>query len=90
MNPGRPVYGNLTLWQEIRRETAIEEVRLHDLRRSFASQCMIDGVPLPVVSRLLDHRDSSMTLRYTLVADREVEAAAERIGVEISELLSCG
>ena len=90
VNPGRPVYGNLTLWEEIRREIGIEDVRLHDLRRSFASQCMIEGVPLPVVSRLLGHRDASMTLRYTHVADREVEAAAERIGARISGLLGCG
>ncbi len=90
VRPERPVHGNLPLWQEIRREIGIEDVRLHDLRRSFASQCVIEGVPLPVVSRLLGHRDSSMTLRYTHVADREVEAAAERIGVRISELLSCG
>ena len=90
VNAGRPVYGNLTLWQEIRREIGVEDVRLHDLRRSFASQCMIEGVPLPVVSRLLGHRDSSMTLRYTHVSDRDVEAAAERIGARISELLSCG
>ena len=45
-----------------------------------------DGVydPLPVVSRLLGHRNPSMTLRYAHVADREVEAAAERIGVAIA------
>ena len=88
-NPGKPFSGNLRLWYKIRRAIGIEDVRLHDLRRSFASQCMIEGVPLPVVSRLLGHRDASMTLRYTHVSDREVEAAAERVGGRISELLSC-
>ena len=89
VNPGKPVSGNLGLWYKIRREIGIEDVRLHDLRRSFASQCMIEGVPLPVVSRLLGHRHSAMTLRYAHVADRDVEAAAERVGGRISELLSC-
>ena len=90
VNPDRPLSGNLTLWQEIRQEIGIEDVRLHDLRRSFASQCMIEGVPLPVVSRLLGHRDASMTLRYTHVADREIIAAAERIGEAIAKLMEGG
>ncbi|MXW84481.1 MAG: tyrosine-type recombinase/integrase [Boseongicola sp. SB0667_bin_21] len=86
--PKRPLYGNLPLWQEIRREIGVEDVRLHDLRHSYASQCVIEGVPLPVVSRLLGHRDPAMTLRYAHVSDPDVEAAAERIGARISELLS--
>ena len=42
------------------------------------------GVPLPVVARLLGHRQSTMTLRYAHVGDREVAAAAERIGEVVS------
>ena len=89
-NPGRPLHGNLPLWQVIRREIGIEDVRLHDLRHSYASQCVIEGIPLPVVSRLLGHRDPAMTLRYAHVSDPDVEAAAERVGARISELLSGG
>ena len=36
--------------------------------------------PLPVVARLLGHAQVQMTLRYAHVSDRDVEAAAERIG----------
>ncbi|MDE0695904.1 MAG: site-specific integrase [Boseongicola sp.] len=89
-NPERPLSGNLPLWHEIRREIGIEDVRLHDLRHSYASQCVIEGVPLPVVSKLLGHRNSAMTLRYVHAADRDVEAAAERVGARISELMSNG
>ena len=88
VNPERPVSGNLSLWHQIRREIGIEDVRLHDLRHSYASQCVIEGIPLPVVSRLLGHSQSKMTLRYVHAADRDVEAAAERVGTRISELLS--
>ena len=42
------------------------------------------GVPLPVVARLLGHRKATMTLRYAQVGDREVAAAAERIGEAVS------
>ena len=55
-------------------------MRLHDLRHSVASQAILNGVPLPVVARLLGHSQVSMTLRYAHVADKEVEAAAERGG----------
>ena len=76
----------MTLWYRIRREAGLEDVRLHDLRHTYASQAVMQGTPLPVVARLLGHRQATMTLRYAHVADREVEAAAERIGTAIAAL----
>ena len=60
---------------------------LQDLRHSFASHAVLQGVPLPVVSRLLGHKQPSMTLRYAHVSDSETEAAAERIGAAIAQSL---
>ncbi len=68
------------LWRMARKRAGIEDVRLHDLRHSVASQAVLNGVPLPVVARLLGHSQVSMTLRYAHVADKEVEAAAEKVG----------
>ena len=62
-------------------------MRIHDLRHTYASHAVLQGVPLPVVSRLLGHKHPSMTLRYAHVGDREVEAAAERIGAAIAREL---
>ena len=76
------------LWKLARKRAGIEDVRLHDLRHSVASQAVLNGVPLPVVARLLGHSQVSMTLRYTHVADKEVEAAAQRVGRVIANL--CG
>ena len=76
------------LWRMARKQAEIEDVRLHDLRHSVASQAVLKGVPLPVVARLLGHSQVSMTLRYAHVADKEVEAAAERVGRVIADL--CG
>ena len=87
LDPGRPLSRNLPLWQQVRKEAGIEDVRLHDLRHSFASHAVLQGIPLPVVSRLLGHKHPSMTLRYTHVGDKETEAAAERIGATIAEAL---
>ena len=78
-NPDRPRGDELALWY-----------RVHDLRHSVASHAMMLGVPLPVVARLLGHRQPSMTLRYAHVGDREIEAAAERVGQAISRLMAGG
>ena len=78
----------LSLWRKARRQAGIEDVRLHDLRHTFASHAVMKRVPLPVVSRLLGHAGTRMTLRYAHVSDRETEAAAERIGSAIAALLA--
>ena len=71
-------------WSAIRAEAELCDVRLHDLRHTFASHAVLRGVPLPAVSHLLGHKQPSMTLRYAHVGDRETEAAAERIGADPS------
>ena len=87
LDPGRPLSPDLPLWYSVRKEARIEDVRLHDLRHTFASHAVPQGIPLPVVSRLLGHKQPSMTLRYAHVGDRETEAAAERIGAAIARVL---
>ena len=47
----------------------------------------MNGVPVPVVSRLLGHSNVRMTLRYAHLVDRETEAAAERIGQSIGSII---
>ena len=87
MNPDRPLSPNLPLWYRVRRLAGLDGVRLHDLRHTFASQAVLQGVPVPVVARLLGHQNVSMTFRYTHVADRDIEAAAERVGLRIASHL---
>ena len=89
-DPRRPLHGELPLWYTIRREAGIEDVRLHDLRHTFASHAVMQGTPLPVVARLLGHSQTTMTMRYAHIGDRETEAAAERIGAAIAGMLDSG
>ena len=87
LDPTRPRGLELALWYRVRREAGIEDVRLHDLRHTHASHAVMSGVPLPVVSRLLGHSNVRMTLRYAHLGDREIEAAAERIGQAIGAIM---
>ena len=87
LDPTRPRGPNLSLWHRVRREADIEDVRLHDLRHTMASHAVMNGVPVPVVSRLLGHSNVRMTLRYAHLADRDIEAAAERVGAAVARLL---
>ena len=87
MNPARARF-DISLWKKVRKLAGIEDVRLHDLRHTFASQAAMQGIPLPVVARLLGHAQVQMTLRYAHVSDRDVEAAAERIGGVMAEIMN--
>ena len=48
-DPSRPVSAELRLWNRVRREAGIEDVRIHDLRHTHASHAVMIGVPVPVV-----------------------------------------
>ena len=85
--PDRPYSENLALWRRVRREADIEDVRLHDLRHTHASHAVMNGVPVPVVSRMLGHSNVRMTLRYAHLGDRDIEAAAERVGQALAAIM---
>ena len=89
-DPSRPRGGDLPLWNRVRREAGIEDVRLHDLRHTHASHAVMNGVPVPVVSRLLGHSNTRMTLRYAHLGDRDIEQAAERVGRAIAAIIGLG
>ena len=87
LDPSRPRGRELSIWGRIREEAGIEDVRLHDLRHTMASHAVLNGVPVPVVSRMLGHSNVRMTLRYAHLGDRHIEAAAECIGAAIAEMM---
>ena len=87
LDPSRPRSPDLRLWYRVRREAGIEDVRLHDLCHTHASHAVMNGVPVPVVARLLGHSNVRMTLRYAHLGDRDIEAAAERVGQSIATIM---
>ena len=89
-HPDKPLSHALCLWRRARKEAGLDDVRLHDLRHTVASQAVARGVPLPTVARMLGHADPTMTLRYAHVGDRDLQAAAERIGKAIEGAMKTG
>ena len=64
-------------WNRIRRRAGLADVRLHDLRHSFASFLVNQGVSLYVVQNLLGHTQVRMTQRYAHLAPQTLLDAAE-------------
>ena len=55
-------------WQRIRKTAKIEDVRIHDLRHSFASVAVSGGMSLPLIGKLLGHTQAQTTQRYAHLA----------------------
>ena len=89
-HPDKPLSHTLCLWRRAREEAGLDDVRLHDLRHTVASQAVARGVPLSTVARMLGHADPTMTLRYAHVGDRDLQAAAERVGKAIEAAMVGG
>ena len=61
---GRPCASIYFPWHRIRTEAGLRDIRLHDLRHSFASVLVNEGKPLYTVQRLLGHANAKATQRY--------------------------
>ena len=72
------------VWQTVRTHAELEDVRLHDLRHSFASRALALGETLPVIGKLLGHNDIETTARYAHLARDSIHEAAERIAGSIA------
>lgn len=76
--------GTPKVWQIIRRMAGLDDVRLHDLRHSFASIAVSGGASLPIIGALLGHADSATTQRYAHLHDDPLKAASEAVGSKIA------
>ena len=66
-------------WDRIRRKAALPDVRLHDLRHSFASVAIAQHIPLATIGKLLGHALPETTARYAHLADEVIAESADRI-----------
>jgi integrase len=64
MNGCGPIWCRGTAWKVICADAGLEDLRIHDLRRSLASWEAITGASLPVIGATLAHRDQASTQIY--------------------------
>ena len=70
-------------WETVRKRADLEDVRLHDLRHTYASRALALGESLPVIGKLLGHTQVETTARYAHLARDSVREAAARIAASI-------
>jgi integrase len=86
---GQPRDGLDRPWSVIRKKAAgLDELRIHDLRHSFASIGAGASLGLPIIGKLLGHTQPATTARYAHLANDPVRQAAETIGTTISAAMS--
>ena len=70
-------------WRRIRARADLDDVRIHDLRHTFASRALALGESLPMIGKLLGHTQVQTTARYAHLARDTVKASAALIGDSI-------
>ena len=87
--PGERLSNISAQWYRVRKRAGLEDVRLHDLRHSWASRALALGESLPAIGRLLGHSQVETTARYAHLARDSMHEAAALIAASIgADLLS--
>jgi integrase len=74
-------------WLPFRRRCALPDVRIHDLRHSFASTAIMDNVPLATIGKLLGHVLPETTAKYAHLSDDVIGDAANRIAGSLAQAI---
>ena len=72
-------------WRRVRKEAEIADVRLHDLRHTYASIAVMQGETVTTTARLLGHNNAQTTLKYTHLSDRPVREATDALAAILGE-----
>ncbi len=82
--PGKPLSDLQRFWQRLRARAGLKDVRIHDLRHTFASVAVASGQGLPMIGKLLGHTQVQTTARYAHLASDPMRTAANDIAGAIA------
>jgi integrase len=71
------------LWYKVRKEAGCPDLRFHDLRHSFASAALAQGLTLEQIGELLGHASTQTTKRYAHLIESTAHAAAARTATAV-------
>jgi len=78
--PGQPVINLKRFWPRVRAEAGIPDVRIHDLRHTFASLLVSGGASLEMIGKLLGHTQIGTTQRYAHLIESPLRAGVNAVG----------
>ena len=76
---GQPVKEIRRFWVKVQREADLRDVRIHDLRHTFASLLVSGGASLEIIGRLLGHTQMQTTQRYAHLMDSPLRAGVDSV-----------
>jgi integrase len=85
--PGKPLSDLQPFWQRVRARAGVKDVRIHDLRHTFASTAVASGQGLPMIGKLLGHTQVQTTARYAHLAAEPVRMAADAVAQNLRQSL---
>lgn len=78
----------VNLHKKILKDAGLEHIRFHDLRHTFATLALQNGVDIKTVSSMLGHYDAGFTLRtYTHATRQKQDEAAETMGSFMEQVM---
>ncbi|MYA95594.1 MAG: site-specific integrase [Nitrospinae bacterium] len=88
--PGKPLTGLHHYWRPIRERAGLPDVRIHDLRHSYASRALALGESLYTIGKLLGHTSVATSARYAHLMREAEREAAVRVGGSIGAHVANG
>ena len=76
---GQPVQEVRRFWAQVQKQCGLQDVRIHDLRHTFASLLVSGGASLEMIGKLLGHSQMQTTLRYAHLMDSPLRAGVDAV-----------
>jgi len=82
-NRSRPLVGYRRMWLALLQDAGVSDLRIHDLRHTFASYALSGGQTLGTVGQLLGHRSTQTTSRYAHLIDDAARRAVAQLSDDL-------